>query len=83
MLELAKYFYQRFQLRAYNWLNISKLPALQSHYTENSKQIFTEMKLRSLVPNSYIRFLVSDLYIPTIGLPILQQENRWTDRGNI
>jgi hypothetical protein len=26
---------------------------------------------------------VSDLYIPTIGLHILLQENRWTDRGNI
>ncbi len=24
-----------------------------------------------------------DLYIPTIGLPILLKENRWTDRGNI
>jgi hypothetical protein len=26
----------------------------------------------------YIHVSVSDLYIPTIGLPILQQENRWT-----
>ncbi len=26
---------------------------------------------------------MSDLYIPAIGLPILLQENRWTDRGNI
>ena len=25
---------------------------------------------------------VGDLYIPTIGLPILLQETRWTDRGN-
>jgi hypothetical protein len=24
---------------------------------------------------------VSDIYIPTIGLPILLQENRWTDPG--
>ncbi len=35
-------------------------------------------------PRSY--FLHSsfgeNLYIPTIGLPILLQENRWTDRGN-
>ncbi len=29
------------------------------------------------VPNFYIRVFVSDLYIPKIGLPILQQ-NRWT-----
>ena len=48
-------------------------------YTENSKHIFPEMKLL----NSYIHVSVSDLYIPTIGLPILLQENRWTDPGNI
>jgi hypothetical protein len=41
------------------------------------------MKLRGLSPNSYIHVSVSDLNIPTIGLPILLQENRWTDRGNI
>jgi hypothetical protein len=29
------------------------------------------MTLRGLVPNSYIRVSVSDLYIPTVGLPIL------------
>ncbi len=32
------------------------------------------MKLRSLVPNSYIHVSVSDLYIPTIDLPILRAE---------
>jgi hypothetical protein len=48
------------------------------------KQIFPEMKLRVLVPSSCIHVTVSDLYIPTIvGLPILLQENRWKDRGNI
>ena len=31
----------------------------------------------------YINVSVSDLYIPTIGLPILLQKNRWTDGGNI
>ncbi len=36
-----------------------------------------------LTPNSYIHVSVIDLHIPTIGLPILLQENRWTDRGNI
>jgi len=35
-------------------LSIHILSALQRHYTENSKQIFPEMKLRSLVPNFYI-----------------------------
>jgi hypothetical protein len=51
------------------------LPALQSHYTKNSKQIFPEMKLRGLVPNSYIHVSMGDLYISTNGLqPILLQE---------
>ncbi len=47
--------------------------------------VFSEMKLRGLVSNSYIHVSVSDLYtyIPTIGLPIPLQEKRWTDRGNI
>ncbi len=33
--------------------------------------------------NSYIHVSLSDLYIPLIGQPILQQDNRWTERGNI
>jgi hypothetical protein len=36
------------------------------------------MKLRDLSPNSYIH-----LYIPKVGLPILLQENMWTDRQNV
>ncbi len=51
--------------------------SLQRHYTENSKQIFPEKELRGLNPNFYIHVSVSDLYIPTIGLPILPQENMW------
>jgi hypothetical protein len=34
-------------------------------------------------PNFHIHVSVSDLYIPTISLPILLQENMWTDPGNI
>ncbi len=41
------------------------------------------MKQRGLVPNSYIHVSVSDLCIPVIGLPILLQQNRQTDPGNI
>ncbi len=41
------------------------------------------MKLRGLVPNSYIHVSVRDLYIPTIAPPILLQQNRWTDHGNV
>jgi hypothetical protein len=40
------------------------------HCTEKSIYAFPEMKLRGLVPNSYIHVSVSDLYIPRIGLPI-------------
>jgi hypothetical protein len=36
-----------------------------------------------LSPNFHTHESVSDLYIPRIGLPILLQENMWTDRGNI
>ncbi len=48
------------------------------HTIENSKQIFPEKELRGLSPNFHIRVSVIDLYIPTIGLPILLQENKWT-----
>jgi hypothetical protein len=41
------------------------------------------MKLHGLSPVSYIHVSVSDLYIPTRGLSILQQENRWTDHRKI
>jgi hypothetical protein len=41
------------------------------------------MELRSLSPKFHMHVFVSDLYIPTIGLPILLQENMWTDPGNI
>jgi hypothetical protein len=33
--------------------------------------------------NFHIHVSVVDLHIPTIGLPILLQENMWTDPGNI
>jgi hypothetical protein len=49
----------------------------------NLKQIFPEKELRGLSPNIGIHVSVSDLYILTIGLPILLQENIWTDLGNI
>jgi hypothetical protein len=41
--------------------------ALQMQFTENSKQIFPEMKLRGLFPNFYFQLSVSDLFVPTIG----------------
>jgi hypothetical protein len=56
---------------------------LQRHNTENLKSIFPEKEMCGLSPNFHIQASVSDLYIPTIGVPILVQENMWTDPGNI
>jgi hypothetical protein len=58
-------------------------PALQRNNTENLKQIFPEKEMRGHSPNFHIHVSVSDFYIPTIDLPILLQENMWTDPGNI
>jgi hypothetical protein len=52
--------------------------------------VFPEMKLlfpnkncSVLSPSSYTHISVRDLYIFRINLPILLQENKWTDPGNI
>jgi hypothetical protein len=50
------------------------LYALQRQNTEISKQIFPEKEYRGLSPNFDIHASVRDLYIPTIGLPILLEE---------
>ena len=50
------------------------MATLQRQNTEISKQIFPEKEYRGLSPNFYIHTSVSDLYIPTIGLPILLEE---------
>ena len=47
---------------------------LQRQNTEISKQIFPEKEYRGLSPNFHIHASVSDLYIPTIGVPILLEE---------
>jgi hypothetical protein len=39
------------------------------HCTKDTICVLREMKLRDLVPNSYIHVSVSDLYIPRIDLP--------------
>ncbi len=50
------------------------LYTLQRQNTEISKQIFPEKEYRGLSPNFRIHASVSDLYISTIGLPILLEE---------
>ncbi len=53
---------------------MSSLGKLQRTNTENLKQIFPEKELRDISPNFHIHVSVSDLYIPTIDLPILLRE---------
>ncbi len=49
-------------------------PTLQRQNTEISKQIFPEKEYQGLSPNFHIHASVSDLYIPTMGLPIQLEE---------
>ena len=42
------------------------------NHSENSKKIFPEKELRGHSPNFHIHVSVSDSYIPTIDLPILE-----------
>ena len=42
--------------------------------TENSTQIFSEKELPGLSPNFHIYVSVSELYITTMGLPVLLEE---------
>jgi hypothetical protein len=49
-------------------------PALQRQNAENVKQIFPEKEYRGLSPNFHIHVSVSELYIPTMGLPVLLEE---------
>jgi hypothetical protein len=49
----------------------------------NTNNIFPEKEMHSHSPNFHIHVSVDDLYIPTIDLPILLQENLWTDPRNI
>jgi hypothetical protein len=60
--------------------SIKGIDALQRHCTDNWEKIFPERKLRGLRPNIFIHISVSDLYIPTVGLPIWLKESGWTDR---
>jgi hypothetical protein len=67
----------------YRYIKTITVRALHRPDTENSKHIFPEKQLRGHSPNFHIHVSVSDLYIPTIDLPILLQENMCTDPDNI
>jgi hypothetical protein len=45
--------------------------------------LFKKQNYNVLPPNFHIHVYVSDLYIPSFGLPILLQPNRQIDPGNI
>ena len=57
------------------------LKLLLLHYKEISIYVFPEKELRGLSPNFHIHVSVSDLYITTIGWPILVKENMWPILG--
>jgi hypothetical protein len=59
------------------------VPPFQASQTVPKVRFIPELKLRDLVPNSYIHVYVRDLYVLRIGLPIWLQQNRRTDPGNI
>jgi hypothetical protein len=52
------------------------MATLQRFCNESWKKVFPKRKLRGLSPNFYIHISVSDLSIPTIGLPIWLQQKR-------
>jgi hypothetical protein len=62
---------------------MSKTSIKHMHCTENRIYVFPKRKYAASVPIPTYMCLVSDLYIPAIGLPILPQENMWTDPRNI
>ncbi len=47
---------------------------LQRQNAENLKQIFPEKEYRGLSPNFHIHESANELYIPTMGLPVLMEE---------
>jgi len=61
--------------------NTDRFLALQRHNTENLKQVFPEIEWLGLSPNFRIHVSESELCIPLIALPILLQDNMWTDPG--
>jgi hypothetical protein len=50
------------------------LSTLQRQNAENLKQIFPEKEYWGLSPNFHIHVSVSELFIPTLGLPFLLEE---------
>jgi hypothetical protein len=62
-------------LRGFGPLQLVKQFPMLHYKDKNSKQIFLGKELYGLSPYFHIHMFLSDSYIPTIGLPILLQEN--------
>ncbi len=53
------------------------------HKIFTAKTLERKFETNILVLNFHTPVSVSDLYILRMGSPILMQQDRWTDRGNI
>jgi hypothetical protein len=82
LLFIFKHFYTTYalyllSLSLYLCTSSLLLPTtLQRQNAENLKQIFPEKEYRGLSPNFHIHVSVGELYIPTMGLPVLLKEIR-------
>jgi hypothetical protein len=61
---------------------LSLSPSLQRHNAKIRNKYSQKRNCAATGPNFHIHVSVSDLYIPTIDLPILLQENMWNGPGN-
>ena len=66
--------FSNYRLRRMGVNQTTREYTLQRQNAENLKQIFPEKEYRGLSPNFHIHVSVSELYIPTMGLPVLLEE---------
>jgi hypothetical protein len=59
------------------------IPFTYSQKRNCAASLFPKQNYNVLSPNFHIHVSVSDLYISTMGLPILLKGNMWPDPGNI
>jgi hypothetical protein len=64
-------------------VNIQHKYLVSIHVFPEMKLLFPKQNYNVLSPSSYTHISVRNLYISRIGLPILLQENIWTNPRNI